>query len=301
MRSMIKIWDDFWFHSDSAFQVRIFRSIFSFILLGFYFTRSFDLDFFYSEAGILQSRVIAEVIPAEYRYSILNIFKSSTYLLIIHTLFLASLGAMCIGFFVRTSNILALALHLSFLHRNMAPVYGVDSIATYYLFYLAIAAFGPAVGGAQVTGRISSYLSSMAFRMMQIQLCVIYAFSGFQKIRGPYWWNGDALWYSLVNSQISRWDFSWIASYAWLMGLLGVATYILLLWEVYFAALVWMKKARYWALGIGIVFHLSTGILLQIPFFGAAMVSIYLLFLNPHELKKLSEVRKKLYLQLKLR
>src|SRR5208282_2742533 len=97
----------------------------------------------------------------------------------------------------------------------------------------------------------------IAFRFSQIQICIIYAFSGFEKLRGIKWWQGEALWDVLANFQVARWDFTWIASFP---VLIVVATYLTVLWEIYFPVLVWVRPWSRWMLLFGMVLHIGIGI-----------------------------------------
>jgi hypothetical protein len=291
---MVKAWENFWFQADGAKQVSLFRRAFAWILFGSYFSRGFDLELYYSDKGLLKSDSISDLLNAEYLYSPLNYFHGLTFLWMLHGLFLICLLSLAFGRFTRTATILALGLHLSFVHRSPGFLYGLDAIASCYLFYLSL---------QELCSRKSEWkipVSSMAFRLMQIQICVIYAYSGFEKLRGPAWWDGNALWYALINSHVSRWDLSWIAHLPWVSVLLGLFTYGTLLLEIYFPMLVWSKRWKFWALGAGVAMHVMIGVVFRLPFFAAVMISIYVLFLSTSELRQLEQQWKKFCLKLKL-
>jgi hypothetical protein len=219
--------------------------------------------------------VVDELVTMNFRYSLFNLFPSTTALWIGNAVFLASLLALAFGIFPRISALIALVLHVSFLHRNMGASYGVDSIATFYLFYLCLADYRDRQPGAP--GEAASVIGSMAFRLAQIQLCVIYGYSGLQKLHGVYWWRGEALWNVLANSQIARFDFGWTSHFP---AVLTALTFISLFWEIYFPVLVWIRPIRYPLLAFGVLFHLGIGISINIAFFAALMIFIYVLYLD---------------------
>ena len=183
---------------------------------------------------------------------------------------------MIFGILPRIAAGIALLAHLSFMHRNMAVIHGVDLIASFYLFYLCLAG-----GVAREKSRIGMLLNSVAFRLGQIQLCVIYAYSGLYKLRGIHWSQGDAIWYALGNTQLARWDFGWVSHFG---VAIAVATYLTMLWEIYFPILIWVKSTRLLMITFGIILHMGIGLALNIPIFAALMITIYALFLTDREL-----------------
>lgn len=276
-----KAWSRFWFSSRSPSQIRAFRTVFGFILFGYFATRSLDLDLFYTDKGILPLSVLPAIIGTNKGvYSLLTYFTSSTVLWVFHLSFLISLLTLAFGIFPRLSAMIASVLHLTFLHRNMAVAYGVDAISTYFLIYLCLAD-GSSKGPAE---SMRSFLSSIAFRFAQIQVCIIYGYSGLMKLEGPRWWRGEAVWDVLINHQLARWDFAWVGAFPLLITL---CTYTTIIWEVYFPVLIWVKPLRRITLLAGVMLHLGIGIALNIPYFAAVMISTYLLFLDSGEIDSL--------------
>jgi hypothetical protein len=253
-------------------------------------SRSFDLEFFYTDAGILPLSAIADLVSMKYRFSILFYVNSLTGVWILHTLFLVSLLTMAFGIFPRTSAFVALILHLSFLHRNMAIAYGVDSIAVFFLFCLSMS------NAQGKRGTLAATLESMGLRLIQFQVCVIYVYAGFEKLKGTLWWKGEAVWYTVANYQIATMDFSWLAHFPILIVL---ATYSTVLWEVYFPVLIWIQPLKRWVLLYGILLHLGIALTVNIPFFAAIMICTYVLFLNNEELDQILSLSKKFTIKLK--
>jgi len=271
-RGLVKAWERFWFKADGAKQLRAFRLVFGLTVFGFYLARTPDLSLFYSDSGILRLSLFPEVMSLPLRYSVLDYFKSPAMLWVFHLSFLSALVTLAIGFYPRISAIIALFLHISFLYRNMAVVYGADSIVTYFLCFLCFASAKNSVS------------SSMAFRFSQLQVCIIYAYSGFHKLRGTRWWEGDAVWSVLANSQLARYDFSWVSAFPLFI---TFATYLTVLWEIYFPVLVWVKPFRIPVLILGILIHLGIGFSMSIPFFSMLIVATYILFLKHGELDQI--------------
>jgi hypothetical protein len=283
LRSIASAWNGFWFESDHREPMQAFRVCLSAILFFFYLSRTGDLELFYTEHGLLSADIAREIMPMDHRYSLFDWVPAAVQLpavKIAHWGLLGALLALAFGWAPRLAAIIAFALHLSFIHRNMMVMFGVDMIGTFFLFYFCLAD-----GRREVPARpdFRSMLGSVAFRLAQIQVCIIYAYSGLEKIKGPLWWNGEALWSVLANSQLARFDFSWIASFPIVIVL---ATYSTLLWEIYFPALVWARPLRPWMLSFGVALHLGIAIAINIWWFGFLMIATYLLFVEPRSLEK---------------
>lgn len=272
-------WSRFWFESNGAAQMRVFRGALGGVLFLAYIVRSLDLDFFYSDQGLVKSWVVGDLMPMQYRFSLFQLFPGHTALWVLNGIFLASLLTLALGIWPRLSAFVALILHLSFLHRDMAVTIGVDMIATLYLFYLCFADYRT----HRPKSDFRAMVGSMAYRLCQVQLCVIYGYSGLQKLKGIAWWQGEGVWRALANPQVARWDFTWAAHFPMTLTLLS---FISLFWEIYFPALVWVKPARYPVLIFGILFHLGIGIFINIPLFAALMMTTYLLFVDSTHLDR---------------
>jgi hypothetical protein len=281
---MNRLWDRFWFEADCVPQMRLFRSVFAILLFCCYLVRTLDLNLFYSDGGLLVGSSVGDVYSTAFRPSLFLLFPGQTFLWVANGVFLLSLLSLAAGFLPRISALLALILHVSFLHRNLGVHYGADTISTFFLLYLCGADYRAAARD------LRSSLGSMVFRLAQIQVCVIYAYSGLYKLRGLAWWRGEGVWDALANSQMARWDFSWLSHFPLV---LTAMSFLSLFWEVYFPVLVWVKPVRYPLLVFGVLFHLGIAVSINIPFFGLLMIILYILFLDaPHCIEVGSWVKK---------
>jgi hypothetical protein len=264
-------WEQFWFEADAAVPIRLFRRSLGALLFLFYSIRTLDLGLFYGELGVMPVEVLPTVIDMDGRFSVLFWLNSPASLWALHGLFLLSLAALALGVRTRFAAWIAFLLHVSFMNRNLVVSYGIDQISTFFLFALCFS-----------TPKGSSIFDSVALRLIQIQVCIIYAYSGVEKLRGPSWWEGDAVWLALANPQVARTDFSALAQYP---GWIALLSWSSVLWEVYFPALVWFKRLRLPALAFGVMMHLGIGLTLRIPFFALLLIVSYLAFLTPSELR----------------
>ena len=283
-----KVWCGFWFENECDARIRVLRVALAGLLLVFYLNVLPDFKMLYTEDGILRAGLIEDVFPMTGRFSVFNYFTSDRAIYFSYGLLMVSFLSMVLGFLPRISAIVAFLLHISFIHRNVTAVFGIDLIATFFLLYLCLTNT-PKRGVQQ--SEFSRTLQSIALRLVQIQLCIVYAFSGWEKLKGGSWWRGDALWYVLSNPQLARLDFSWTASFP---ALLALMTYSTLLWEMYFPVLIWFPKLRRSMLIGGVMLHGGIALLISLPFFSLIMLSSYSGFLSEKEALAIEDLGAKL-------
>jgi hypothetical protein len=284
-----RAWCRFWFETDGRAQMRVFGVGLGLLLFACYAIRSLDLTLFFGEHGLMPSAILPDVMPMDYRWSIFRVWTSDAALWAGNAVLLAGLLAMAFQAWsgkgrrwARATTLVVWTVHVSFVHRNLAVAYGVDTISCFYLFYLL---FDDYRSDADYrAGDLRATLGSMAYRLCQIQLCIIYAYSGLKKLKGYTWWNGEAIWNSLADPQLARADFTYLAHFP--MALAAVA-YLTLAWETYFPALIWVKPLRKPMLVVGVALHLGIAIGLNLFFFGMLMMLTYVLFLEREDGKRL--------------
>lgn len=283
----IRGWDWFWFRSrnaDDQWALALFRIAFVGTMLFFYFTRAFDVSLFYGELGLLPRGYARTMEFSKYHFTPLFYVHNLSLIHGLHTLFLAVLACQMVGFFTRTMSALAYVLHLFFIFRNPTIMFGVDMIGTFFFLYLVFADSGAVLSvdawraaRAGKPQRAHGWLSHIAFRLMQVQLCVIYAFAGLEKLKGTRWWDGSAIWDIFSMGSMQRWDFSFVAH---VPVVIAIATYVVLFWEIYFPVLVWHPVWKRYFLWGGLFMHIGIGLFMSLPAFAFLMVSIYALFLE---------------------
>ncbi len=160
-------------------------------------------------------------------------------------------------------------------------IFGADQIACIWMFYLI---FANSTSHWSILNfwkperrqRTSDLLTSVAFRLMQFQICVIYMYTGFEKLKGASWWEGTALWTVLGNPQMVVMDFSFVREFPLIISILTFST---LIFEIYWPILVWFQKTRPWLLAFGVLFHLGIGLIMALFPFSFIMMATYLFFI----------------------
>jgi hypothetical protein len=104
--------------------------------------------------------------------------------------------------------------------------------------------------------------------VLQIHLCIVYLATGLEKAMGIDWWNGEAIWCSLMRRDLCGWDMSWLARFPGLAMLAGWGT---LLVEIGYTAFIWPSKTRRLWAAATISLHIGIAIFLGLTSFAAIM------------------------------
>lgn len=293
--SSLQVWQQFWFAPQDLINLSLFRLIIGFHLFTMYFSRIFDIKTFYFNEGMIPASLVTDYYPPYLRPQFF-MFLSNDYMnLSAHIIFLILLLLLGAGVLGRKATWLVFIIHLSFVQRNPTILYGADLVATFWLFYLSFTdnnrylnLYKLFKGGGETLTEASTpsvdLFSSVFIRLLQLQLCVIYAYTGLEKLKGQTWWDGSAVWYIMGNEMLVPFDLSFFKSIPWAIALLTFST---LIFEIYFPFAVWQKKVRGPWLFIGLVFHSCTALFMGLYFFAFTMMPAYLLFVDSSYLRRL--------------
>lgn len=289
MKSVLRAWDEFWFADRDLKALALFRIFLTGTMALMYLDRQFDIEIFYSANAMLPRGLSLSVIPNYYRPVFEWFFWNDAQAGIFHGLLVLGLLSLCLGIGGRVLTALVWVLNIGFLHRNYSIAFGADVIGNIFLFYMI---FTRACDQLSLWNwvrtrkwnreiELQDLCNSMFYRLIQVQLCVIYAYTGFEKLRGMSWWDGTALWTVLANPQMVVTDLTWMRNFPFVI---VVLTYVTVLFEIYFTPLVWNPKTRRWILILGVFFHLGTAVMMGLWGFGLVMISTYFLFERPPNL-----------------
>ncbi|NDH93677.1 MAG: hypothetical protein EBZ13_03895 [Planctomycetia bacterium] len=161
--------------------------------------------------------------------------------------------------------------------------FGFDDAVGLMLLPLAIGPAGARLSLDRLLWRRSSPVApqvsaTVAIRLIQIHLCVVYFFSGAGKLFGASWWEGTALWGAVANSQYRTLDLTFLAWHPLLTNALTLGT---LFWEFSYPALIWSRLTRRLVLAMAVLVHLGIGLAMGMMEFGLAMIVANMAFLPP--------------------
>jgi hypothetical protein len=208
----------------------------------------------------------------------------------VHGLFIGLILCFLLGIGTRFVAIFAWVLHMGFLQRNYSILFGADLVLGLILFYLAFTRcedrlnFWNWLRQRQVPRRAPEALSSAFSRLLQIQLLVIYAYTGFEKLRGASWWDGTALWTVLGNPQMVVVDMGFARNFPLLI---SVMTFSAVIFEIYFPFAMLIPVLRKPWLFAGVLFHSGIGMMMSLWTFSLSMMAPYWLFLSPAEVDRI--------------
>lgn len=293
-KKIIETWNCFWFQPVSLFNLAVFRIILCGTLFWLYVERHRDLQMYFSDRGMVSSVESIQLIPEFYRPMLNTFLWGENYFILVHGVFLLLLFLLTLGIGGRWLAIPCWFIHMSFLHRNYSIAFGADLIGGIFLFYLSLTQSCKRLSLSNfISNKIfnkkqqiahSDLFTSVFYRFAQLQLCIIYAYSGFEKLKGQTWWDGMALWNVFANPQMTVVDMTWTRFVPWVI---PVITYTTILFEIYFCVLAWIKPTRLLFLTLGVLFHIGIGSIMALHAFALVMIAPYVLFLQEEEALKI--------------
>jgi hypothetical protein len=227
---------------------------------------------------------------------------------VVHLLFLTVTLLFTLGVGTRVTAFLTWFAALNYIHRSWVLMFGVDTMISIVLLYLAIGPSGAALSldrlfarwwkGRRTGGGLAplappqpSVSANVAIRLLQVHLCFIYAAAGLSKLLGTGWWSGTALWGVLGNFEFA--PMNW-ALYNYLLRLLGQnqlvfevfmtgGAYFTLVFEIMYSVWIWRPTTRWMMLAAAILLHGVIGLFMGLGTFALIMLVMNMAFLELHE------------------
>lgn len=282
-------WDHFWFGFDHPLGLALARIQLGLVLIYTYTLRHADSLAAFSEDGMVPRRLALPMIAPGQRPSFgwFELWPDSA-TVVVHGLFLLLCVLFTVGAWSRWIGWLAWILHIGFIQRNYSILFGADVISSVLLFYLAFTRCDERLSVRAWLGRVRprtapEALSSAFTRLLQVQLAVIYAYTGLEKLRGASWWDGTALWTVLGNPQMVLFNVDWVRNAP--LAIAGI-TFVTVIFEIYWPFAVAIPRLRPFWLAMGVAFHSGIAILMGLWTFSLVMMSPYWLFLRPQTLDR---------------
>jgi hypothetical protein len=186
--------------------------------------------------------------------------------------YLVAVVAMLVRVDLRLPAFCAWFLHLMFFAVSFKSVYGLDCFLNIALFYCLIGpngSFGSlaAPAPAERPRRVSD---ALILRLLQLNVCLVYASAAVAKGRGADWWDGESIWRAVAQPQFTGIvPMLWLHAYPMIATVAGWAT---LATEGAFPILVWFRPTRRVALIAIVAMHLSIALILNLKLFSAIMI-----------------------------
>src|SRR4051812_8644434 len=285
----LRVWNQFWFSPVSARPLGAFRVVFGLVALANLGFLYFDLDYWFTDRGLLVGGEAREVAGA-LRFSPLQWFHDPTSVRVAFAAAAVVCVLLTIGWRTRGMGVLFYLLMLSIHHGNILTNSGADTVLLILSFYLMLSPCGSAYSldarrAARRRGTVAEPLIiPWAQRLIQLHISFIYFNTAVLKCNGASWLNGTALHYVLNNTEVGRFRLEFLTQSPVAINLL---TYGAILLEFVLAFFLWFRATRFAAICAGLALHGGILLMVNIPIFGELMIATYLTFLAPDELDSL--------------
>lgn len=295
--TFLAAWDRFWFTPSRPHTLALIRILAGLMLFYTHFVLTFDLAAFLgTNAWVNPSTALLLNRGPDNRawvFSYLYYLDSPAMLWTAHVAALVVLTMFTAGLFTRVTSILSFLITLSYCHRLTGVLFGLDQINLFLAMYLMLAPCGSvwsldrwlAIRCGQSTPPAPSTSVTLATRLLQLHLCVMYLFGGIAKAKGDVWWDGSAVWFAIANLEYQSLDLTWLVQQPWLIALL---THVTLFWEMFYPVLIWPRLTRPLFLAMAFAVHGGIALALGMKTFGLAMIIANLAFLSPELVERLA-------------
>ena len=297
-------WSRLWFQERPTTPLELVRIGIGAALLLHYLSASSYLLEFWGDGGLLpRALALRDLDP--WMQSVFFYFTAPWQWIAFDALFLFCCAAFTVGWRTDWVKWIVLIGHVSFAYRNDFLIYGVDKIVAALLLILCVAPVGRAISLDRVRAvrrikrarldavlpRYSSRWAGACTRLMQIQMAVLFFYSGTTKLQGHEWWNGDALW--LVFSSEEYYHGPLLDLFAHHYWLVNIATYGTILIELAYPFLIWQRATRPYLLAAAILLHVQFAVLMGLFYFSFVMTMGHLSFVRIEWLRRLGAAWKR--------
>ena len=282
-RSVADGWNDFWFAATDPALLSMLRILTGSMLFYTHLVWSLDLTAFFGPRPWISLPVLKLIREAEgssFAWSHFNLIEAPWLVWIVHILALIILLMYTLGLFSRTTAVLAWLITVSYLNRISLAEFGLDRINVMLSMYVMLGPCGARYsldhwlkrrrGGVEAADDVpESSTATLAVRLIQVHLCVIYFFAGSRKLLGGAWWDGSAMWQAVANLEYQSIDLTWLANWPLLVTFM---TNLTVFFELTYPALIWPRATRPIMLALAVFLHLGIVLALGMPTFGLAML-----------------------------
>lgn len=297
IKSFWQLWQHFWFEPQSVIPIALFRILFSIMLLDTAWHLSADWLLYYGNNALFPIQSIAEsyLWNKDPRLDLLLLLPPGDgWVWAFLGLYVTAIVFMILGLFTRVSTIVVLLCLISLHHHTGGyNMNGGDNFEVVMTILLAVSPAGNALSldnllrcrkqDWRITGFEPQKVPGWNLRLLQLQFCICYCHTFFCKLGGDFWVNGFACYVCTRFNDFRRFPmpdmFDNIVVYR-------ILTYGTLFVEGTLWWMVWFKELRYWILLLGLCFHLGIELLMNIPAFEGLFMSMYILFIDPEDLRK---------------
>lgn len=302
--SWLNAWDRFWFTPRAPETLALIRICCGAMMTYIHCIWLSQLPNFMGSQAWIDGATIRELHRQDWAWSWLFYVENPVWLYAHQVFAIAFSLCMTLGLFTRLAVPLTWWMTLMVCHRMTGALFGLDQVVMMLSMYLIWSRCGSLWSidalmakrrqsdnsGRQLNGWFwptsdACIANNIATRLIQLHLCIIYLFGGLSKMRGEMWWDGSAMWFSIVNYEYQSLNLTWLGHFPIVIGLMTAGT---IFWETYYCALVWPKLTRPIALGIALLVHGGICVALGMWTFGTMMIVANMAFVSPDRVRQLA-------------
>lgn len=280
-----RLWNQFFHQDKPTYNLAIFRIVWGMLI---FFNMLFEfgnVEDFYGPQGI----VSWEVVNSHFSHFHFSLFKivnnTSANAWGIYFFTLISLLLVTIGWQTRLALFGSL-LGLISLHMRNVWILSSADVLIRCIFMILI--WSPCYNVLSV----DSYLAKRrgtpfamtapqwSWRLIQIQVSVVYLWTFWAKVKGETWFDGSAVYYATRLDTMKNMTVPWLLDNKLIIKL---STWGTLFIELALGTLIWFKATRTPVIIAGILLHIGIEVAMAIPFFEWMMIFLLMNFYTPEE------------------
>jgi predicted GIY-YIG superfamily endonuclease len=310
LRDGLASWNRFWFQPRAVSTLALVRIATGAMMAYVHLVWLLRIEEFLGPNSLIDKSLSQRLHEGDYAWSYLWYFDSLTFVTVHQLVAILVSLMLCVGCLTRVVAPLAWLLSLMVCHRLTGFLFGLDQVVMMLSTYLMLAPSGARwsfdrwlAKRSPVDGAVKAWLlpadqpssmTTLATRLLQIHLCIVYLFGGLAKLRGEMWWDGSALWFSAASYEYQSLDMTWLGRFPILAAMMTHAT---IFWETFYSFLVWHRRWRPIILGMAVLVHGGIALFLGMITFGFMMIVANLAFVEPEWVDRLFNFLRKRFLR----
>jgi hypothetical protein len=274
-----RAWDRFWFAPRSVAPLAFVRIALGLLIACWGLSMLPDATAFLGPNGVLP-----EVPEVRARTGILQVWRTDTAAVVVVASLIPAGLAVAAGLFTRLATVLSYVLLLSVSRRDPYMLNSGDALLRHATLFLACTPAGTVLSLDRWRRRRERFwevpqAAPWGLRLLQIQICTVYVFSSFEKLRGERWTDGTALADAWRITDLARVGVP-LPVYDSML-ITNLLTYGTLAIEIALPVLLWNRRARPYVVAAGVALHLGIELTMAVGFFSLTAVTLYLSFVEP--------------------
>jgi hypothetical protein len=272
-------WESFFYAEASTAPGGLFRIAFAILLFVNMGTLGLDLALFYSEEGLL-GRTASEAVLSPLAGTLLWWGPPSMALLwTYYGIFMGQIVLLGLGVLPRVQAVCVFFWLCNFQNRNILLMDGEDNVFRLFAFFLILLPTHRYTIAAWWRGHESGPERSSVwhYRLVQVQMCVIYVSTLLEKLTGPEWLDETSMWYvSGLDDLYGKFWVPVLFDYMWGLKLMTWGTLVI---EAVVPVALWFSRTRRAAIVVALAFHFGIEISMNLNLFHWIMALGWLTFL----------------------